>query len=150
MDRGRWYPTNTTMGNGQVVITAGRDEDGLNVGVPEVWSTTGAAPRRLTGASALFPYYPRGFLAPNGRLFYAGEQRMSRYLNVSGAGSWTNVGNRRFGSRNYGSAVMYAPGKILYAGGALTTNTAEIIDLNLPLPAGASPPRWHSRAATTT
>ena len=45
MDRGRWYPTDTTMGNGQVVILAGRDEDGLNVPVPEVW-TTGAPPRR--------------------------------------------------------------------------------------------------------
>jgi hypothetical protein len=37
MQRGRWYPTNTTMANGQVVITAGRDEAGLNVPLPEVW-----------------------------------------------------------------------------------------------------------------
>jgi hypothetical protein len=36
--------------------------------------------------------------------------------------------------RTYGGAVMYDEGKILYAGGGLTTNTAEIIDLNQPAP----------------
>ena len=40
-----------------------------------------------------------------------------------------------FGGRNYGSAVMYDDGKILYAGGAYTTNTAEMIDLNAGSPA---------------
>jgi galactose oxidase-like protein len=37
--------------------------------------------------------------------------------------------------RDYGSAVMYEPGKILYVGGGdPPTNTAEIIDLNQPVP----------------
>jgi hypothetical protein len=40
-----------------------------------------------------------------------------------------------FGTRDYGSAVMYEPGKILYAGGGdPPTNTVEIIDLNQPNP----------------
>jgi hypothetical protein len=37
-------------------------------------------------------------------------------------------------AREYGSAVMYDDGKILYAGGARTTNTAEVIDLNQASP----------------
>jgi hypothetical protein len=37
-------------------------------------------------------------------------------------------------AREYGSAVMYDDGKILYAGGARTTNTAEVIDLNRAAP----------------
>jgi hypothetical protein len=46
------------------------------------------------------------------------------------------VGDRLYGTRDYGAAVMYDEGKILYVGGGRTTNTAEIIDLN------AASPRW--------
>jgi PKD repeat protein len=134
MRRGRWYPTGTMLANGSVVILAGRDEQGVEVGEPEVWSKSGI--RALTGANRILPYYPRTFLAPNGRIFYAGEQQMSRYLNTSGTGSWSNVGNRRYGVRPYGAAVMYEDGKILYVGGGRTTNTAEVIDLN------AGSPTW--------
>jgi len=71
------------------------------------------------------------FVAPDGRIFYAGEEEQSRYLDVTGAGRWTNGPLRKFGTRDYGSAVMYEPGKILYVGGGdPPTNTAEIIDLN--------------------
>ncbi len=132
MRRGRWYPTNTTMGNGDVVITAGRDEEGVAVAEPEVWSA--GAVRVLSTASRVLPYYPRAFLAPNGNLFYAGEERTTRYLNPTGTGSWSTVGSRVYGYRDYGSAVMYDEGKILYAGGGRTTNTAEIIDLTSPAP----------------
>ena len=88
MRRGRWYPTNTMLANGSVVILAGRDEVGDEVAEPEVWSSSGI--RVLTNASLVLPYYPRTFLAPNGRVFYAGEQQTSRYLNTSGNGSWTH------------------------------------------------------------
>ena len=83
-------------------------------------------------------------------LFYAGEARTTRYLDIAGTGKWTTVGNRKFASRNYGAAVMYEPGKILYAGGGLTTNTAEVIDLNAGRRHGSSPRRWRSRGGTTT
>ena len=133
MKKGRWYPTTTMMAGGSVVITAGTDQAAANVALPEVWNPNGTI-RTLTNASLTLPYYPRTFLAPNGKLFYAGEQRMSRYLDATGKGKWTNVGNRTVGSRDYGGAAMYAPGKILYAGGGRTTNTAEIIDLNQASP----------------
>ncbi|MEO7987627.1 MAG: hypothetical protein ABI766_13935, partial [Gemmatimonadales bacterium] len=38
MARGRWYPTATVIGNGDVVIMAGRDQAGAVVTIPEVWS----------------------------------------------------------------------------------------------------------------
>jgi len=132
MRRGRWYPTNTVLANGSVLITAGRDQVGDEVAEPEVWSSSGI--RQLTNASLVLPYYPRTFVAPNGLVFYAGEQTTSRYLNTAGNGSWTTVGSRRYGARPYGSAVMYELGKILYVGGGRTTNTAETIDLNSASP----------------
>ena len=132
MAKGRWYPTTTTLANGQAVTLAGRDQSGAVVTIPEVWTGTGW--RALTGASRSLPYYPRTFLAPNGKVFYAGEKQSTYYLSTSGTGSWSSVGSRRYGTRDYGSAVMYEPGKVLYAGGGRTTNTAEIIDLNQPGP----------------
>jgi hypothetical protein len=132
MARGRWYPTSTTLANGQVVTLAGRDQAGAEVTTPEVW--TGSSWRALTTAKRTLAYYPRTFVAPNGRVFYAGESQTTAYLSTSGTGSWSTVATRRYGTRDYGSAVMYEPGKVLYVGGGRTTNTAEIIDLNQASP----------------
>jgi galactose oxidase len=132
MRTGRWYPTVTELANGQVVTTAGKNEEAKPVTVPEVWGGSGW--RALTGASRNLPYYPRQFLAPNGRIFYAGELKTTSYLNPAGSGSWSTVGDRRYGVRDYGAAVMYLPGKILYAGGGRTTATAETIDLKQASP----------------
>ena len=134
MARGRWYPTNTTLPDGEVLTVAGRDEAGALVTIPEVWNGSGW--RKLTTASLGLAYYPRNFVAPDGRIFYAGEEQPSRWLDVSGTGSWSDGPPRNFsGGRGYGSAVMYEPGKILYVGGGdPPTNTAEVIDLNAANP----------------
>jgi galactose oxidase len=132
MSKGRWYPTTTTLADGEAVTIGGRDQSARNVPIPEVW--TGSGWRALSDASRMVPYYPRAFLAPNGNVFYAGELRGTYYLSTSSTGSWTFVGSRKYGVRDYGSAVMYRPGKILYAGGGRTTATAETIDLNQPNP----------------
>ncbi len=155
MQRGRWYPTVATMSNGEMVAVSGKDQNGVIVPVPEVWNN--GVVRRLTGASLTLPYYPVIFLEPRaGKLFYAGEQRTTRMLDISGSGKWTTVGERRFGVRDYGSAVMYEPGKILYAGGGRTTATAETIDLNSATPAWqwtgsmAQPRRHHTLTVLPT
>ncbi len=132
MRRGRWYPTATMLANGSVVIMAGRDEASSEVAEPEVWSSSGV--RVLSGASLVLPYYPRTFLAPDGRIYYAGEQQRTRFLNPAGTGSWVSSTSRKYGNRAYGAAVMYEDGKILYVGGGRTTNTAEIVDLNAATP----------------
>jgi hypothetical protein len=133
MKWGRWYPTVTELPSGQMVVMGGKDQNGQLVQTTEVWN--GTSWRSLTGALRNLPMYPRNFLAPNGRIFYAGELRRTLYLNTANAGSWSVVGDRRFGTRDYGAAVMYLPGKILYAGGGRTTATAETIDLTAPSPA---------------
>jgi PKD repeat protein len=133
MQRGRWYPTTTMLSNGDVLIMAGADEAGLHVPVPEIWSS--GSIRRLTTASLERPYYPRLFLVPNGEIFYVGELKTTRYLNTTGTGTWRYGSDRLYGSREYGAAVMYDAGKILYVGGGRTTNTAETIDLTSSAPA---------------
>jgi hypothetical protein len=88
----------------------------------------------------------------NGLVFYAGERVTSRWFNVAGAGSWSTGPSHIWPfNRDYGTAVMYDTGKILYAGGGgdlgwsspdqksnTPTATAERIDLN------QANPQWQS------
>ena len=74
-------------------------------------------------------------LAPNGRVFNAAPTTTTRYLDTAGSGTWSFVATRAGPNRDYGSAVMYEPGKVLVMGGGdPPTNTAEVIDLNVPTP----------------
>jgi hypothetical protein len=148
MAHGRWYPTLTVLPGGRVLSMGGRDHSGNLVTTPELWDN--GQWTELTGAgSVVIPYYPRNFVAPDGRIFYAGERRLSRWFNVNGLGSWTSGPSHIWpNNRDYGTAVMYEPGKILYAGGGgnpnwgqspdadatAPTETAEIIDLTKPSP----------------
>ncbi|MBA3496742.1 MAG: DUF1929 domain-containing protein [Gemmatimonadales bacterium] len=143
MSFGRWYPTATSLENGDVIAYAGTDNNSVNVATPERYNYSTRTWTQLTGAVRGFPYYPRSFLDPRtGKVFYAGEKSRSRWLDASanaGLGKWSSkTALRQTADRNYGSAVMYEQGKILYAGGGgrqlsagiPPTNTAEVIDLN--------------------
>jgi len=141
MARGRWYPTATMLASGEVLVIAGTDQNGTTVMVPEVRRDNGTW-IELTNAARSLPYYPRNFLAPNGSVFYAGELQQTYYLNTTGTGSWTFVANRVVADRAYGAAVMYRPGKILYAGGGdPPTSTAEVINLNV------ASPQWNATSS---
>jgi hypothetical protein len=129
MQNGRWYPTNTTLANGEMLTISGGDTSGVMNMIPEVWTASGTW-RALSTAPASLPYYPMVFSAPNGTAFVAGPNQSTGYLNTSGTGKWTAGPNRTFGSRDYGSAVMYDAGKILVVGGGTPTASSEVIDLN--------------------
>jgi galactose oxidase len=157
MAKGRWYPTVTTLADGRMVTVAGRDSTSSVVLIPEIWENNRWV--QLPGASLRLPYYPRLMVAPNGKLFYAGELIKSRYLDVdavttNGRGRWSSSTGFthiwRF-NRDYGSAAMYDTGKILYVGGggdpnwsttdpkaSAPTPTAETIDFNV------TGPHWSS------
>ena len=130
MNLGRWYPTNTTLPNGEVLTVSGTYFDGsvkVNT-LPQVWNTSGSW-RSLTGAQGVLDLYPWMFVAPNGKVFHCGPEQATSFIDTAGAGSLTTGPNSNFGYRDYGSAVMYDSGKILIAGGGQPTNTAEVIDL---------------------
>jgi galactose oxidase-like protein/glyoxal oxidase-like protein/List-Bact-rpt repeat protein len=141
MAQGRYYPTTTTLPNGEILAVSGHDTAKTVVTIPEI--RNGSGWRRLTTAPLAIPnpFYPAMFVAPNGKVFLAGFLQATRYLDVTGTGEWTMVANRNVADRTLGSAVMYAPGKILYAGGGdPPTASAEVIDLNQPSPSWRTVP----------
>ncbi len=171
MAQGRWYPTVTTLADGRMVTVAGRDSASNVVLVPEIWEAGKWV--RLPGASLRLPYYPYNFLAPNGKVFNAGERTQARWLDVdatgpNGRGKWTTATALKHlwpFNRDYGSAVMYETGKVLIVGGGgdpnrsttdarsnLPTATAETIDLNVTGPkwTGTDPMRFARRHHNAT
>ena len=143
MNAERWYPTATTLANGDILVVSGNTPVGVNP-LPQVFQAASGTWRDLTNAQLMLDLYPMMHLAPNGKVFNSGPSPTTRYLDTSGAGAWTPVATRAYGYRKYGSSVMYDDGKVLVMGGGdLPTNTAEVIDLN------ASSPAWRSVASMT-
>ena len=156
MNAGRWYPTNTVLPNGDVLVISGSADNAVNT-LPQVWQAATGTWRSLTSAQLELPLYPYMFLAPNGKVFVAGPNPITRYLDTSGTGAWSFVANRVGPQRNYGSAVMYDRGKILVAGGSDSTgvpphNSAEVIDLTTPTPSWrtTAPMAFHRRHMNAT
>ena len=134
MNAGRWYPTVTTLANGDMLVVSGSIDTTVGENrLPEVFQVGSNTWRDLTNAQISLDLYPRMHLAPNGRVFNSSPNTVTRYLNTSGTGSWTAVANRSVNvHRDYGSSVLYDNGKVLVMGGAdPPTNTAEVIDLTL-------------------
>lgn len=158
MNEGRWYPTNTTLPNGDVLVLAGTRNNYNDINpLPQVWQSATNTWRNLT--TAMFTgnlpgwpdFYPYAYVAPNGKVFMAGPQQTARYLDTSGTGSWSDVAGSGLLYRDYGSSVMYGQGKVLIVGGNprdvnelvpinLPSATAEVIDL------GDATPAWRSVA----
>ncbi len=167
----RWYGTLITLADGRPLMLGGsapyaalrayQDPVGaINAGTvsmtPEIYEA-GTGWRSLFGAysrDAFGPdfhryWYPRAWVAPNGRVFGISSEKLW-YLDPTGDGSLAVVGNFKTGASevtrpNIGptsTAVMFAPGRILQVGGNgyhdghATTGSAlaTVIDIN-----GASP-----------
>jgi galactose oxidase len=89
------------------------------------------------------PLYPRMHLSTDGRVFYAGSTRSSRFFNPS-TGTWSAIvaTTNHSASRTYGTSVLlpltpansYRPRVMIFGGGNPATATTEIIDLLAPTP----------------
>jgi hypothetical protein len=134
MNAGRWYASVTLLENGEALIVGGAVvPDSLN-GLAQVW--TGGGLRDLPGVSWTPPNYALGFLAPNGEVFFAGPDRMTRYVSTEAGGRVRDVSLHVVRDpRFYGAAAMYDDARILVVGGGNPpAATAEVIDLSEPEP----------------
>jgi hypothetical protein len=141
MSAGRWYPTNTTLGNGDMLVVSGSQDTNATINLlPQVWQTANGTWRNLTtaqSAAALgISLYPRMFLLSDGRVFKAGEDQDTWFLDPSGTGAWRQGPTSHFGWRSYGGAVQYGKDKFLIVGGGdPPTASAEVLDLHTATPA---------------
>lgn len=130
MQRPRWYATATPMMDGEIYIQGGKNGEDF-------------AERRdifgqfhlLSGVptSNLDWWYPRNFLAPDGRVFGFDVDAEAYYVDPAGNGTITAAGT--IGTTNIargGPSVMYRPGKILQVAGK--NRNAVVIDINGPQP----------------
>jgi hypothetical protein len=145
MNAGRWYPTNTTLPNGDVMVLSGETNGvGIMNEIPQRYLAASRTWRTMTTARLKLPYYPRMHLLPDGRLFYAGPQRASRFMNPEGTGSWTSGPLSNYGTRSYGPSVFFDGKVVLIGGGDPPTATVEQIDFT------SASPTWRYMASMTT
>jgi hypothetical protein len=126
MEEGRWYPTNTTLPDGRILILSGTNEGGgfgsrgridVNRRI-EVYSAEDGLRQvaSIPSADPHFPsLYPRMFVLPlsgeekrtypAGKAFCAGEGAMSKFLDLS-TWEWTDVAEQEFGGRHDGCVVF--------------------------------------------
>ena len=155
----RWYPTATALPDGRVFVVSG---DNITLGpnpdpntpvplinysdtLPEIYNPSTDAWTDIPSAGRKMPLYPFMFVLPNGKLFDAGPDKVTRTLDLS-TNQWTTVGTSPIDGQ---SAVMYQPGKILKAGtwsdpefpDRDATNGTATIDMT------AANPAWSSAAA---
>lgn len=129
MQFARWYPTSITLPNGETMIHGGRDGSNNPVATPEIYSNGnwrtlwGATNEEITGNEEGRWFYPRNWIAPNGRIFGMSGDRMY-FMDWQGDGGAQVVGRLPNKSRSHiSTAVMYQPGKILQIGGSTFGDT---------------------------
>jgi NPCBM/NEW2 domain/Domain of unknown function (DUF1929)/Kelch motif len=132
MNAARWYPSVITLGSGEALVASGSITPNTFNEIPQVWGSQTTGWRDLGGAQARLSYYPWIFQAPDGRVFNSGPSTAMGWMTTTGAGTEVYAGNRdAVNYREYGSSVMYQPGKLLVLGGSDPPVASTVkIDLN--------------------
>jgi hypothetical protein len=137
----RWYPTATTLSNGQVLVTAGwQTQSHTNAGIPEIYDPVANTWTKMTAANNPFETYPFMYVLPNGNVIHVGGSEyptITESLNLTSQ-AWNTIDPRQIDG---GSPSMYLPNKILKAGSATdsqgtgpSSNTAFVLDLTQTSP----------------
>src|SRR5688572_23556100 len=146
MNRSRWYASATPLMNGEIYIQGGRS----GVDLPEVREVDGSY-RLLTGAPTgqyLF-FYPRNYLAPDGRVFGFDLNGLMYWVTTHGTGTIIPAGQldtALIGTPS--TTVMYRPGRILHV--SARNNRAVTIDIDGTTPVVVPTGLLSSRRAWAT
>ena len=125
LGRGRYYASTITLPDGSTYIQGGKG----GTDRPEIRDSNGVL-RMLTGANTqdLNFYYPRNFVAPDGRVFGFDADGNMYYIDTVGSGSVSRRGKIN-GPIGFASSVaMFRPGRIIQFGAR--SNGALVIDIN--------------------
>ena len=130
----RWYPSVIALPTGEMLVLGGReDRDGTPAQTPEVftpnvgWRTLWHATSDAAFGGGGEWFYPRAFVAPNGRVFVLGHTGKMFYLDPAGQGTITQLMQPTLSSIYRLPSVMFAPGQIL---SLRNLRKAIVVDLN--------------------
>jgi hypothetical protein len=140
MRKGRWYPSNITLGDGRIVTFTGLDETGDFNPLIELWDPRGTNNWQLLGQKVM-DYYPNLHLLSNGKVFRT-SPNLTRNADTYDVTNdvWTVIAQRNVVGRFDCPSVMLppTPDRFMVMGGSARTNpptaSAEIIDLSAPSP----------------
>jgi hypothetical protein len=140
----RWYPTPTTLPDGRLIVMSGETNcDECDETVHEIYDPSTNSWSKLSTVPFFFPYYPHGYVLPDGRIFVSSTAEapiVSEVLDLN-AMAWTAVGGPA--TPDGGSSAMYLPSKFLKTGKScdpdLTVQpaaaTAFVLDMTQTSPA---------------
>jgi hypothetical protein len=135
----RWYTSVAMLPNGRLLEMSGEDAcSGCFVTVPEIYDPVGNTWTQLTSSPFSFPYFPHLHILTDGRLLVSSTSEapiQSQVLDFT-TGQWSAVGGGS--ALDGGSAVMYAPNKILKFATSVdpdtpvrnSVKTAYVLDMN--------------------
>ena len=130
MSRPRWYASVTTLPDGRSYLQGGTS----GTDFPEVRGTSGSFSLLGSAATGSLDYwYPRNFVAPDGRLFGFDVAGRVYYADASGSGyidRRDNIAPALMGHTS--SAALFEPQRVLQISG--TTNRVAVVDFSGPLP----------------
>jgi hypothetical protein len=150
--KGRWYPTLTTLPSGKILISSGFDEVGELNNRLEIYDPASGSQYMPASSNIYLPMYPWMHVLPNGKLFDAGPQDISLQLDLN-TNMWSGVAYNNYGARYDGTSVMlplkapnYRPEVMQIGGDNPATNTTERIDLGAAIPTYTyAAPMHHAR-----
>jgi hypothetical protein len=136
----RFYPNVTTLGDGRLLVTAGE-----GVWQHEIYNP---ASNSWTRSEKIKPLqsYSFMFLLPDGGVFFAGNytSAFTPAVLYPDEDEWVELNLGAYPQIGCcGSAVMYAPGRILKGGGSAAPEATWRIDMNDPQPAWNPGPEFH-------
>jgi hypothetical protein len=143
MSAGRWYPTNTVLGNGEISAVSGSESPTVINPSVELFSGRTNTWRSLNGLSLSWTYtYPFVFLRSGGDLLVAGREAAARIVSVHGVGGWIS-GPSGIQDRENGSAAMFGDRQVMIVGGSVSglapTASAQVLLLD-----AAASANWRS------
>ena len=153
----RFYSTSITLANGKILTLYGSPSDPISSSI-EIYNPA----TNNWGAPIPFPatfnyeYYPWTYQLPDGKLFIAGHQGVTRIFDAATpvddpAKTFNTIGGQRSSSGEKGTSVLlplrppfYQP-QVIIMGGNLpgTESTTEFIDLSVASPVWASLPNMN-------
>ena len=146
LNRARWYASATVLVNGEVYIQGGWE----GTDHPEIRGADGRYRLLSTDTSGLDFYYPRNYVAPDGRVFGFDTNGKLYYVNpASGALSMVGqIGDAIIGQD--ASSAMFRPGRILQFGGFSDKSVVIDITGGAPVMSGMRTMSSQRRLATAT